>query len=213
MFKLGRNPASGSKTEPTRTEVAERMRRSCEHVQGWFMLGGIACIVQLFLCASTVSYCLHEAAVTCGDDWWLALWTTVEGILESTDSSGNAWGSNAMTVIMSMGLSALLMLVICAEGTRCFKAIVEAGTPFTPGAVKHMKAIKWLVVALVLYPVVLALPVNLLRPPNGAFVQLVANQSYSTSALDFILFLVGMAALIHVFEYGCVLQRQDDETI
>ena len=211
MFKLGRNPKP--KPEPTRAEVAEHMRKSCERVQGWFMFGGIACIVQLFLCASTVSYCLHEATATCGDDWWLALWTTVEGILESTDSSGNTLGSNAMTVIMSMGLSATLMLIICAEGTRCFKAIVEAGTPFTPDAVKHMKAIKWLVIALVLYPPVLALPVNLLCPPNEAFAQFVTSQTHTAGALDIIVFLVGMAALIHVFEYGCVLQRQDDETV
>ena len=208
MFKLGRN----TKPEPTRAEVAERMRKSCERVQGWFMFGGIACIVQLFACASTVNYCLHEAAATCGNDWWLALWATVQGVAGSTDSNGNTWG-NAMTTIVSGGFSATLMLVICAEGTRCFKAIVEAGTPFTPGAVKHMRAIKWLVIALVLYPHVLALPVNLLCPPNGAFAQFVTNQTHTAGTLDFIVFLVGVAALIHVFEYGCFLQRQDDETI
>lgn len=209
MFKLGRSP----KPEPTRAEAVERMRKSCEHVQGWFMFGGVVCIVRMFICASTVNYCLYEAAATCGDDWWLALWTTVEGILESTDLSGNTWGSNAMTVIMSMGLSATLMLIICAEGTRCFKAIVEAGTPFTPDAVKHMRAIKWLVIALVLYPLVLALPVNLLCPPHGSFAQLSSVQTHTLTVFDIIVFLVGMAALIHVFEYGCVLQRQDDETI
>ena len=212
MFKLRRGSAPGPKAEPTRAEVTERMRKSCEHVRGWFMLGGVLCIVRLFLCASTVNYCLHEAAATCGDDWWLALWTVVEGVAGSTSSGGDTWG-NAMTVIVTLGISSTLMLAICAEGTRCFKAIVVAGTPFTPDAVKHMKAIKWLVIALVLYPLVLALPVNLLCPPNGGLAQFATNQSHMVGALDVIVFLVGIAALINVLEYGCVLQRQDDEMI
>ncbi len=213
MFKLGRSLRH--KPEPTRAEVTERMRRACEHVQGWFMFGAILCILQMLGCASTVSFCLRDAAATCDDNWWLALWTTVQGVAGSTGSVGNSWG-NAMTAIVTTGLSATLMLVVCAEGARCFKAIVEAGTPFTPEALKHMRAIRWLVIALALYPPVLATPFNmLLCPPGGAFAQFVTDGGgyRSLGALDFIVFLVGIAALIRVFEYGCILQRQDDETI
>ncbi len=211
MFNLRKN--SKQKPETTKAEAIENMRQACGNVRGWFAAAAIICIVQLWLCATTVSYCLREASATCGNDWWLALWTSVEGVAATTDSSGvTHWGS-AMTIIMGLGLSAVLLLVICVEGIRCFKAIAEADTPFTPEVVKHMKVIYWLIVVLVFYPFVLAYPVNLLCPAGGAAVSLSNGLTYEVTPLNAIIFLWIIVALVRAFEYGCILQRQDDELI
>ena len=130
-------------------------------------------------------------------------------IAEGTDavSLTSSMAALLLTAVVPALFSLGIIIVILYLAERIFKTIYDSQSPFELLNVKRLKTIAWLMLAFTIFPtyVETILRFFLMRSTTSPY-----NFSIdiTTVCLTVIFF-----ALAYIFEYGCLLQQEYDETL
>lgn len=206
---LARRESAGA----DRADVERRLRDSMRTL---WCLGAVATALAAFaLVPVTIAVCSRvEGALAAGaPDLWHALYTAdpspalpvpPSGGLYSAVHNGGGWA--AVTTLAS-GLPALAIgVAACLGVTLMLRDVARTGRPFSDRVVRSLRRVSVLLVAADVVPALLCMLASWAAPAGASF-------SLSGGTGWPILAGAALAAVSRVFEYGCVLQRQDDETL
>lgn len=122
----------------------------------------------------------------------IAVCSRVEGALAA--GAPDLWHALAIGVAACLGVTLML------------RDVARTGRPFSDRVVRSLRRVSVLLVAADVVPALLCMLASWAAPAGASF-------SLSGGTGWPILAGAALAAVSRVFEYGCVLQRQDDETL
>lgn len=176
------------------TNLQIKLQKTSRTISVFLSIGKISSIVGIVLAA---------AGLVCGlvgrpdiQAWFMG----VEQYTQARD---------ARILLPMMILSTIVALfaaaVLCGKLEQVFRGISETGIPFDPAHVERIKAVAWLSLALsVMVSVVENIEQALLTGDRLVLLEL---------DMTVLLFAAIIYCLAYVFEYGCKLQQESDETL
>lgn len=183
----------------------------------------VALLLALFNAWSTVFLTTASMEET-GRDVLTAFFTTSKGapgfVIQETET-GTAYlsGSPVSTLANGVVFGGLACAAFALAALMCSK-IRRTGVPFAPERARELGRVGWLVLLAGCAPTLLHM---LLEAIAAAVVQALVESgemlSYALTASfepqDLMLVSLGIVLVLvgRVFEYGCILQKQDDETL
>lgn len=196
-----------------RDDVERRLRDSMRSLYHLGVLATVLATLALVPMAIAVCSRVEGALATGAPDLWHALYTADPNPTLPTPPSGglysavhNGGGWAAVTTLAS-GLPAFALgVAACLSATLMLRDVARTGRPFDDGVVRALRRVSALLVAADVAPVLLCVLASWAAPAGASF-------SLSGGTGWPILTGLVLAAVSRIFEYGCVLQRQDDETL
>ncbi|MDO5400958.1 MAG: DUF2975 domain-containing protein [Eubacteriales bacterium] len=163
----------------------------------------IAVFLSIGKISSIVGIVLAGAGLVCG----LIGRPDIQGWFMGVEKYAQAPGADVLLPMMIVATMAALLVAaaLCHLLEQVFRGIGEDGTPFNPAHVSCIKRVAWLALALsVMVSVADNLEAALLTGERLVLLEL------DMAAL---LFAAIIYCLAYVFEYGCKLQQESDETL
>lgn len=121
-------------------------------------------------------------------------------------SASSANDLTAVTMLSEGVVTMALAFVICVIATRAASELSDTGRPFTAGMVRALKRVGRLLTYMFLLPTLMGLVIAWAAPPDVTLV-VGGGSVYLLLAGSFVLMFA------RFFEYGCILQQQDDELL
>ena len=208
----------------TRAQVDGRIRGAARVATCFCWVAAlVALLLALFNAWSTVFLTTASMEET-GRDVLTAFFTTSKGapgfVIQETET-GTAYlsGSPVSTLANGVVFGGLACAAFALAALMCSK-IRRTGVPFAPERARELGRVGWLVLLAGCAPTLLHM---LLEAIAAAVVQTLVESgemlSYALTASfepqDLMLVSLGIVLVLvgRVFEYGCILQKQDDETL
>lgn len=208
----------------TRAQVDGRIRGAARVATCFCWVAAlVALLLALFNAWSTVFLTTASMEET-GRDVLTAFFTTSKGapgfVIQETET-GTAYlsGSPVSTLANGVVFGGLACAAFALAALMCSK-IRRTGVPFAPERARELARVGWLVLLAGCAPTLLHM---LLEAIASAVVQTLVESgemlSYALTASfepqDLMLVSLGIVLVLvgRVFEYGCILQKQDDETL
>lgn len=208
----------------TRAQVDGRIRGAARVATCFCWVAAlVALLLALFNAWSTVFLTTASMEET-GRDVLTAFFTTSKGapgfVIQETEA-GTAYlsGSPVSTLANGVVFGGLACAAFALAALMCSK-IRRTGVPFAPERARELGRVGWLVLLAGCAPTLLHM---LLEAIASAVVQALVESgemlSYALTASfepqDLMLVSLGIVLVLvgRVFEYGCILQKQDDETL
>ena len=208
----------------TRAQVDGRIRGAARVATCFCWVAAlVALLLALFNAWSTVFLTTASMEET-GRDVLTAFFTTSKGapgfVIQETET-GTAYlsGSPVSTLANGVVFGGLACAAFALAALMCSK-IRRTGVPFAPERARELGRVGWLVLLAGCAPTLLHM---LLEAIAAAVVQALVESgemlSYALTASfepqDLMLVSLGIVLVLvgRVFEYGCILQKQDDETL
>ena len=133
---------------------------------------------------------------------------TAHQLIDAPSRTGYITERAALPQLMWAVSACAISIPLFLAGMRLFKRIVQTGKPFRVDRARELGRTAWLIIALSFVPGVLNLAcvvIGIAVLPDTAVAANVAFFNYTLLACGFLLL-----ALARAFEYGCILQAQDD---
>ena len=208
----------------TRAQVDGRIRGAARVATCFCWVAAlVALLLALFNAWSTV-FLTTASMGESGRDVLTAFFTTSRGapgfVIQETET-GTAYlsGSPVSTLANGVVFGGLACAAFALAALMCSK-IRRTGVPFAPERARELGRVGWLVLLAGCAPTLLHM---LLEAIAAAVVQALVESgemlSYALTASfepqDLMLVSLGIVLVLvgRVFEYGCILQKQDDETL
>ncbi|MDM8302021.1 hypothetical protein [Collinsella tanakaei] len=130
---------------------------------------------------------------------------------ELADEAGNIHAAQAAATIVSLAFG----IGLFAVGARCFKHVARTGKPFERARTREICVLGWVAVAASVVPNLVGLGVataayNLFYAANGF-----EWGPWEPGVVNWWMLVLGIFILLiaRIFEYGCILQEQDDRLL
>lgn len=179
-------------------EKQSRIKVTSKVIAVFMKIGYIVCIVAMCMAVANVIFVL----ATGGDMAYLtANGMTVTAVI-TDEAVTTASGLVALSVAVFV-VSAFLFVILLIT-YKMFKKIHESYTPFDEQHVKSIKTIGILVMVMTL--------VGRIVDSTASSIIGISTLGISTDSTGIILGLI-IFCLAYIFDYGCMLQKQSDETL
>lgn len=207
-------------TERDRAQAA--CKREAQTAFGWGVVACVVAVLALLLSLALVEVRARDALDAGAPDLWHALYLsdaqvrrvrdgdegqmTHPGVTMALFSAPEAQGMAAVTVLSELVTTLLGVCCVCIIATRAASELSDTGKPFSVGMVRTLRRAGRLFIGMGLLPIALGFLVVWAAP---------ADATLTVGGGNGYLVLAGSCGLLcaRVFEYGVILQRQDDELL
>ena len=175
-------------------KTLKRMARLCRAVSVIFYITAVVAALAALLGM------LYAVFGIFGYEWMLS-----EGIVGASEP-----GFSHCEIVVDGITLALYSLIVCASffiAARLFGTVARTRRPFVRERARELKGVAWLNIVASILPALVSAAISL-----GAFATPYVPDGFSID-YDTIIGSLVLLAFSYIFDYGCVLQQQDDELL